>query len=172
MEVEVKARIDDMNKIIEKIEKLHAEFIGEEEQEDYYFTHPCRDFKESDESLRVRFSKSGTYLTYKGKRTSREIKTREEIEVKVDENILELLGKLSFKLYMKIKKFRKIYRYGDLEICIDNVESLGNFMEIEGIGEKEIYEKKVLDLAQKIGISEFENKTYLELMEDKNHGRD
>ncbi len=170
MEVEIKAKINNLNEIMQKIADLKANFVREEEQEDYYFIHPCRDFKETDEAIRVRFSQSGIFLTYKGKRLSEKVKSREELEVKTEENIIDILEKLSFKVYMEIRKVRKIYRYDDLEICIDNVEHLGNFIEIEGIGEKEIYEKKVIDLAKKIGIKEFENKTYLELMEEIKHG--
>ena len=80
---------------------LGAREVKTEFQEDIYFNAPHRDFTQTDEALRIRriTSKDGNeiILTYKGAKLDELSKTREEIEVNIEdvENtklILEKLG--------------------------------------------------------------------------------
>ena len=81
IEIEVKARcnLGDVD-----IQKLGGVFVKQEVQEDVYYNHPLRDFRETDEALRVRSIDGRHYLCYKGPRLSGKAKVREEIEVTVD----------------------------------------------------------------------------------------
>lgn len=104
-EIEIKAKIEEdlSNKIIEN----NGVFLREVFQEDIYFNHPCRDFKESDEALRLRKEGNNFILTFKGRREEGKIKKREEIEAKVEESIIEILERLGFKKVCIIRKKRK-----------------------------------------------------------------
>ncbi len=167
MEVEVKFRAG--GDIEERVKGI-AEFVCERVERDLYFTSPFRDFRKTDEALRVRVDDEGVKLTYKGPRVDRETKTREEIEVRVGgyEEIVEILERLGFKPYMEVVKRRRMYRIGDVLICVDDVEGLGRFVEIEKKSEKlEDAKKEVMEIAKKLGLNPEDSirETYLEMLE-------
>ena len=164
LEVEIKARID-VEELKGKLSRLGAEFIGDQYQLDTYFHHPCRDFQESDEVLRVR-AVSGRYLlTYKGKRLDSQTKTREEIEIEVDEKIFDILKALNFSKAKRIEKQRGLYRWDNLKICLDRVEGLGEFLELEGDSWQS--KEKMFQLLEELGVQKGKliRKSYLELIQ-------
>ncbi|MDP8011250.1 MAG: class IV adenylate cyclase [Thermoplasmata archaeon] len=165
-EIEIKAKIDSLDKIERKIVEKNATFLKMIEQIDYYYNHPCRDFKKTDEALRIRYENDEYFITYKGPKIDLETKSRKEIEVKSEKNILEILENLGFKLAGKVKKIRKIYKLNDLEICLDNVENLGYFIEIETFGNLEKGKEKILELAKSLGLNNLERRSYFELLGD------
>ncbi len=160
LEVEIKARVSDPDKIRRKLLNLEFKFKEKIHQIDYYYNHPCKDFKKTDEALRVRFSKGECTLTYKGRKIDNITKSREEITVKVDGDILTLLKRLGFTFVEKIEKVREIYEKDDLKICIDRVKELGCFVEIES---KRYDVKKLFEVAKEIGVNEFIRESYLEM---------
>ncbi|CEG11584.1 conserved hypothetical protein [groundwater metagenome] len=107
-------------------------------------------------------------MTYKGKRLDAEAKTRDEIEIKCGEEISEILTRLDFKAVANVKKSRTEYLFENLHICVDDVEQLGNFVEIEG---KNLVDKgKIFEILKFFGIEKSESitKSYLELLTEKN----
>ncbi|MEM4524643.1 MAG: class IV adenylate cyclase, partial [Archaeoglobaceae archaeon] len=80
MEVEAKFKLKEG--VLEKIERI-ARFLEEKEEFDLYFSHPCRDFAETDEALRIRVEKK-IKMTYKGPKVDEETKTREEVNLIID----------------------------------------------------------------------------------------
>ncbi|PKP56980.1 MAG: class IV adenylate cyclase, partial [Candidatus Altiarchaeales archaeon HGW-Altiarchaeales-1] len=63
LEVEVKAKINDLEKFEKRLNEINAKFLKKEIQEDIYFNHPCRDFAKTDEALRIRKTGNETFLT-------------------------------------------------------------------------------------------------------------
>ena len=166
LEVEVKAKVKGLEKIEKKLKNLNARFIKTETQEDIYFAHPSRDFSETDEAVRVREINDKFFLTYKGPKVDAETKTREEIEIPVEENIIVILEKLGFTKWRSVKKERKTYKLNDLTICLDNVSGLGNFMEIE-TGNYE-NKNKIFELFRELGVDKKDciTKSYAELFDE------
>ena len=166
MEVEIKFKVDES--IRERIRKI-AKFVCEKVETDLYFNSPIKDFKKTDEALRVRIDSEGVKITYKGPKIDKETKTREEIEIKVDsyEKAVELLKKLGFTPFKKIVKKREIYKLEDVIICLDNVEELGTFLEIEVKSDQIDHAKeKIFNIARRLGLdpSNSIRKSYLELI--------
>jgi adenylate cyclase class 2 len=58
-------------------------------------------------------------------------KLEKEVEVKDLEIMEQIILLLGFKLVTQVKKNRLKCKVGDLEVCIDEVEGLGNFIEVE-----------------------------------------
>jgi adenylate cyclase, class 2 len=87
-----------------------------------------------------------------------------------------MLKKLGFKEAFTIKKTREIYSCRGFTVCLDKVEKLGNFIEIEKeiISEEKVKETRneCLDFLKKIspGI-EIENRKYGDLMQDLINGK-
>ncbi|MFN3384846.1 MAG: class IV adenylate cyclase [Archaeoglobaceae archaeon] len=165
MEVEAKFRLK--KGVFEKVERI-AKFVEEKEECDLYFSHPCRDFAKTDEALRLRIEKK-VKMTYKGPKIDDETKTREEVNVLVDnfENAVKLLELLGFKKFRWVKKVRKIFVLDNAIICVDQVEDLGDFIEIEV---QEFSDKgKIFEIAEMLGYSKEESirSSYLELILEK-----
>ncbi|MFQ6067293.1 MAG: class IV adenylate cyclase [bacterium] len=165
LEVEVKAKIGNLP-MEKRLGKLGAEFINRTHQKDVYFQHPCHDFKKTDEALRVRKVKDGYFLTYKGAKLDPETKTRKEIQIRVEKNVLNLLRSLGFSLIGEVEKWRSFYQWKDLRIYLDEVKGLGNFLELEGTSWRN--KEKIFRILQKLGIEKrrLTRKSYLELLEE------
>ncbi len=166
MEVEIKFRADES--VEDKIRSV-AEFICEKVEEDVYFNSPVRDFRESDEALRVRRDGEEVRLTYKGPKVDPETKTREEVEIEVNDyrKALEILSRLGFRVIRKVVKRRRIYRYGEVTICLDDVEGLGKFVEIEVKSDDvDSAKRKVFEVAELLGLdpSNSIRESYLEML--------
>uniref|UniRef100_A0A7J2TKR0 Class IV adenylate cyclase n=1 Tax=Archaeoglobus fulgidus TaxID=2234 RepID=A0A7J2TKR0_ARCFL len=165
MEVEAKFKLKEG--VLEKIERF-ANFLEEKDEFDIYFNHPCRDFAKTDEALRLRIEKK-VKMTYKGPKVDTETKTRKEISLVVDsfERAVELLESLGFEKFGTVRKRRRIYEMNGAIICVDSVEGLGNFLEIEvrNLEEKE----KIFEIAKFLGYSKEESirLSYLELLNGK-----
>mgnify|MGYP000430345190 CR=1 FL=1 len=175
LEVEIKAKVKNLDEIEKKLLEMGAYLIGIEKQEDIYFTSPFKDFKKSDEALRLRKSNEVYYLSYKGPKLDSKAKIREEVQVEVDPRIVIILENLGFSQGPKVEKVRKIYSLDDVKICLDRVKNLGDFIEIETIQrykETDEIKKELFDILEKLGIdkSNATIKSYLELLEEKKKG--
>ncbi|MFX1264252.1 MAG: class IV adenylate cyclase, partial [Promethearchaeota archaeon] len=148
-EVEVKAPIGDLESVRNALERIGAQQLNSEAQADAYYDHPCRAFHETDEALRLRRRLSYSQrlsddvdqsrpmyeLTYKGPKVDPLSKTRIELSVGVIDAIAakSLLGHLGFRYVGEVVKKRVFYSLGDLTLSLDEVEGLGDFLEIEQV---------------------------------------
>ena len=164
VEAKVKVKIKEMEK---RIRGLGARFIKKERQEDIYFAHPSRDFKVRDEALRVRRVEGECILTYKGARQDSKIKTRPEIETKVEEAILDILRVLGFSEVRRVVKQRDTYQWDRLKVYLDRVEGLGEFLEVEVKDSEDTH--KILGFLGSLNISpeELIRESYLEMLEER-----
>ena len=174
-EYEVKVKVEDLDKIRNRLKILGAKKLCIKREVDIYFQHPCRDFKKTDEALRLRFEKEKSIFTYKGPKISKEIKAREEINIRVgkknSEKLISILEKLGFYKVAEVKKTRETYRLREYEINLDHVENLGDFIEIELKTPSESLEsatEKLKLCLVKLGIKATPIlKSYLELLLEK-----
>lgn len=179
IEVEIKAKIEDNIKAYEKIKEIGGVYSHSEKQHDIYFNGENKDFKKSDEALRIREIPDENddlkrILTYKGPKLNTETKTRKEIEVTVDntENLIEILVNIGFKPSAIVNKMRRVFTYEDYIITVDKLDELGYFMEIEYVTDNESdidrIQENIFAIFKKLGITEgFEKTSYLELLEKK-----
>lgn len=166
LEIEIKSYCDDHAPIAEKLKTMGARPAGCEKEQDLYLNHPGRDFKDTDEALRLRRTGDRVVLTYKGPKIGTAAKSRLEEEVPVADfdKTLSILKHLGFIEFGTVTKMRDIYRLGDIEVCLDTVEEVGRFVEIEMKGsERERIERELFRLAGELGLERFERRSYLEL---------
>lgn len=172
IEVEVKARApEDM---AERIVSLGGELMAVENHHDLYFNSPLRDFKRSDEALRIRIKEGGARLTYKGPKLDLATKSRLELTVKIDDALQmeEILGHLGFVLSAQVRKQRTKYSYQGVVLALDEVEGLGSFLEVEAQAVEDIEEQrlKVLLVLGQLGLGPSIRSSYLELLEERRLG--
>lgn len=178
IEVEVKAKINNFEIMKEKLSKLNAIKVKREYQEDRYFNSPVKDFAKTDEALRIRKTLSKDYkslfITYKGPKIDKNSKTREEIEMEIEdeEKCSKIFKNLGFKEVRTVIKNRDYYKLNNFEISLDDVKGLNPYMEIEiTLEDNEDYseaQEDIFNLFEKLGITDgFERTSYLELLENK-----
>ena len=171
-EIEAKLKVDSLQKTVEKLDGLGAEFLEEQLQTDYYFDDANTSLIKTDRCLRLRRLLVGKserfFLTYKGAREKNDFKKRQEIEIEIkDADATEkILSALGYKKVLVFEKKRCIWQLNDCVIALDELPLLGNFVEIEGPNDRKIAEvQKDLGLSDLLHIPE----SYATLMEKKLH---
>lgn len=154
-------------------------------QEDFYYNHPSRDFRQTDEALRIRTERqecgeTTCYITYKGANQSHTGQSRLEIETAVaePENASQILKALGFTLVAVVHKDRTEFRMDTTTLCLDTLKGLGTYIEIEklipeepthsdnGSNSESETESQLLRLLREFDFIHpiIENATYLELV--------
>ncbi len=177
MEYEVKIRVSDLGSIEEKL--VSSGWVLEDVllEEDRYvdLTH-CVGSPARQIALRVRIKKSlvrntsATELTFKGALVEEGVKAREEITTTLEdpEKITRILLLSGFPI-ITVRKKRRIYSTvgNKVKIYLDEVEGLGNYVEVELINpeSREEYLRILNKIKDELGLSREENiiKSYLEL---------
>jgi adenylate cyclase class 2 len=169
LEIEIKAACDDLRAVEKRLSELGGTFCGEVEQADLYLAHPCRDFAATDEALRLRSSGGSTTLHYKGPKLDRISKSREELYVEVPDppTMSLLLERLGFRPVAEVRKTRRTYQVGKVEVALDRVAGLGGFVELE-VQDSPLEEGRemLFDLLKKLDLERTERRSYLELLLD------
>ena len=84
--------------------------------------------------FRIRKQNGNNILTLKHKASDRSRDNYEyETLINNDEEMIKILNRLGYKRDIGIIKNRRITHYKDLELCLDDIESLGSFVEVEKI---------------------------------------
>ena len=159
-----------------------AGFSGPVMESDTFFQHPCRDFVQTDECLRLRERRlsEGAFehtLTYKGPRIDTSTKTRLETEMPITEpeQWESLLTALGFRRWASVQKFRRrmplVVDGRHVEIVLDTLPALPEpcrlFAEMETLaGESELDECRslILGIAGQLALGEPIRDSYLKLV--------
>ena len=149
MEIEVKARLENMALVKEKLNALGCMFSQPKTQDDMVWVErngSLDEFFLNNVFLRIRIQ-DGKKIILTAKKSKEKTGdgslVKREHEVVVDSadearGILEMLG---LKEAVRVIKTRQTTHYKDFEICIDDIDGLGVFIELEKIGSEEDAEK-------------------------------
>ncbi len=132
-EVEVKARLRNREEVIKKLEALGCSLSEELHQVDYIFNAQKSIFPPplGEPVLRVRKQNDKYILTLKIDQSSRQDCMEHELEISDGEKMKEIIKLLGFREDVTVKKIRVKTMYKDIEISLDSVELLGEFIEAE-----------------------------------------
>ncbi|QDT41300.1 CYTH domain protein [Gimesia alba] len=180
LEVEQKFLLADKAALLEQLAQLGATQETDQEQEDLYFTHPVRNFAETDEAFRIRRIGSENRVTYKGPKRNTVSKIRKEIELAFEsgqsafEQLTEMLELLGFHPLRSVRKRRTPFtcqhQQRAFEITVDAVEGLGLFAEIELLAEESELEEAdaaIIELAAFLGMTHPIRTSYLGMLIEK-----
>ncbi|MFW9794343.1 MAG: class IV adenylate cyclase [Candidatus Thorarchaeota archaeon] len=180
-EVEVKISIDSYEEMEKRILEVGAKKINREIQRDLYYNHPCRNFQNTDEALRLRSrqpiegeevdsSRGRVEITYKGPKVDSTTKTRIEASVDLHDSteMATILEHLGFELVATVIKTRQFFRLPSITISIDEVEDVGLFMELETMAQpKDVDDarEQIFTIMEKLGLdpSQSIRESYLEI---------
>ncbi len=173
LEIEQKFPLVDAEPLVVRLQKMGAEKLDTVQQCDTYYNHPSRDFAVTDEALRIRQTPTGAHVTYKGPKLDAVAKTRREIELPLEspESWPELLAALGFGEVATVRKQRKRWNLCrppfSIEICIDHVDDVGTFSEIEIVtneAQQETAQEAIAQLAEQLELKDPESRSYLEML--------
>jgi adenylate cyclase class 2 len=143
-EVEVKVPADHAA-VRARLEDHGAECLGAVSQTDTYYDAPDRDFASTDEALRIRREDPAegsavARLTYKGPLVDADSKTREEAETELTDagEMVTILEGLGYEAAAVVEKDRERYAYRGFAVTLDDVDGLGEFVEVETETEADI----------------------------------
>lgn len=170
MEVEIRAKIENLTDLKERLIDLGAEFGVQRKQFDAIYK---RKGKERDTQgpgsyiLRIRDSDNGKFLTFKAL-TERQ-GAWEEYELEID-NVKEakkILQRIDFVEVLTLTKERISGKLGEFNFNLDNIKELGSYIEVELISNnsKEAQDK-IKQFLFRLGISEeqLERRGYVEII--------
>ena len=144
IEIETKIKVDSLDEVSAILDRCGGEFVGEFVERDIFFDDAGQQLLKQGSGLRLRRrtgeDKESIVLTYKGKRQGGKYKARQEIEVEVQsiEDMILLLAELGYERKLEFEKRRQIWAIGGCEVCLDEIEPLGMFVEVEGPDEDAI----------------------------------
>src|SRR5262249_32587925 len=177
LEIEQKFANPDFTDLEARLRALGADGPTRLEEADHYFNAPDRDFKETGEAFRMRRVGSSNWFTYKGPRQPGPVKVRKELEVPLGEGdrtaaeMTELLHCLGYRSVAVVRKVRRQYHVVsegfDLQVCLDEVEGLGRFAEVEIVAQEGAAERArgvLTALAQGLGLERPEPRAYLTML--------
>ena len=178
IEVEIKVLVLDVFELVQQMKKIGFTESKSVKESDFYFDNESSQIKTCDAALRIRSCEnlkdntSEFFMTYKGPKMDRISMTRNELEMKIEDmdtakDILMSLGYI--RIYPVIKE-RKYFYMDQVTACLDQVENLGDFLELEIVVvnecEKEQALTKLLDLIKKLGYESKDliRKSYLSML--------
>jgi pantoate--beta-alanine ligase len=146
-------------------------------EEDHYFNAADRDFARTGEAFRLRRIGPANFFTYKGPKQVAALKVRLEREIALPDGdeaaaqhaeVLKLLGFRAVAVVRKRRSSFALRREGvDTTVCLDEVENLGTFAEVEAIAEQDqaAHAGAVLArLADDLGLKQVEPRSYIGLV--------
>src|SRR6516162_2632440 len=146
LEIEQKFAHADFAAIENRLVEWKARLGEEHTEADHYFNAPDRDFARTDEVFRLRRVGPANALTYKGPKQAPAVKVRTELEIplrdgdEAAEQMTRLLLHLGYRPTAVVRKHRRsarLERHGfRFTVCLDAVEGLGRFAEVEVLAEE------------------------------------
>lgn len=163
MEIEVKAKLRDKNHVVQKLTALGCKFSDIKTQDDMVWvekTGSLEDFLSNKIFLRIRIQNGDeiimTAKSPKGKSGNESLVKREhEIVVNSADEARSILSMIGFHEAVRVIKKRQTTHCNGYEICVDEVEGLGFFIELEKIAEDKdtaAIQEQMMEFLKTLGI--------------------
>ncbi len=148
-ETEVKFRIGDPDGVKKRLANAGAKLVSTGLETNIKYDRDG-ELRKRKELLRLRTYAGSADITHKRKpkNASRDFKVREETIVRIDdaESGKKLLSMLGYERSGFYEKKREVWVFGSVQVMIDSMPFMGNFVEIEGS------EKGIREVAEKLGL--------------------
>jgi adenylate cyclase class 2 len=177
LEIEMKFRVSDFAVVEQRLRDWQPKTHATIAEADHYFNAPDRDFGQTDEAFRLRRIGTNNRVTYKGPKQPGPTKTRTELELSLADGLgtadefcalVQHLGYRPTAIVRKQRTTHDIHRDGfDLQICFDEVERLGRFIEVEIVAEesrRDQAQQVLMQVARALGLDQIEPRAYLRMV--------
>ncbi len=149
-EIELKFKVDDMNDLLAKLRDMDCEVSEILSQNDTIYVSDLNHVESVEGSIWLRVRKENEKVELNLKKQSAKIQESKEIEFEVSsyEKANQLLETLGYQKWVVVNKKRRYSKYLNYNLCIDEVERLGSFLEIELLVDEEDKKDYISDLLE------------------------
>lgn len=158
-EIEIKARLRDKTAITRKLKTLGCVFEKPITQQDTVYAEHVGSlvaFRTNKVFLRLRVKNgSKTFFTLKKRGVNDLDAIEHEMEVSSKDEMEKILFLMGYREAVRVRKVREVTRYDGCEICVDEVEGLGSFIEMETLTEEadsEAVQDKMFQFFLSLGV--------------------
>lgn len=151
-EIEIKVRVNDLDKLLSYISSLGIKLGKKLKQHDVVYALPGSEDNHLEAIwLRVRTENdSKVYFTLKRSVVGHLDSIEHEVIVDNAREIENIIAEMGYELYSDLTKVRRKAKHGEIEICIDEVPELGNFIEAELIMQHDTNHDSAVDRLWKL----------------------
>lgn len=160
-EIEIKFKVESLEPTIKQLEALGYVLSEPIIQHDSIYskngeTNVWAKSQTGDTVIRLRQQGSKILLTLKQQQTHETDNLEYELEISNYEAMDQILKVLEWVPVIEVKKIRQKVKLGEYEVCLDTVEELGSFVEIEKLVAAEVdveaVREEILTLAKKLEL--------------------
>jgi len=142
-EIEVKAILKDATQVVEKLTSFGCTLSEPIRQVDTVYTKivgTVEEYLTNDHYLRIREKSDGRFIfTYKKPAVKGVLtKVEHETEIKNAKELEQVLLLMGYQIANRVTKVRRTTQYKEFEICLDEVEKLGSFIEVEKMSDADV----------------------------------
>jgi len=162
-EIEIKARLDNVASIVAAITKQGGNLSEAVRHHDRVYGVPGTSgaSENNDPWLRIRGETKGDttkhYFTLKKSITNQLDSIEHETVVSDDKELAKIIEHLNFVPYSDLTKTRRKAMLGNIEVCVDHVDQLGNFIELEKLTAEDVdytvVVKELWGIMESLGVS-------------------
>jgi adenylate cyclase class 2 len=161
-EIEIKLKVGNIDELEKKLTGAGCIFSQPISQHDTVYTYDnsisFQEAKEGHIAIRIRHEDDKFQLNLKQQRSNQLDNIEYETEVKDANEVHQMLLVLGWKPETEVKKIRKKAKMGEYEICLDRVEKLGDYIELEKMADEnanpEEVRKELFEILKPFGLSE------------------
>lgn len=137
-EIEVTARLKDKDLLYKRAIDMGIVFDDPIIQEDTTYESKIPIDNPEWNIFRIRKQGNRTILTMKYKASSRSQDNHErETIISNDKEVADMLGRVGYSVGVHIRKTRRKAQFKDLELCLDEIDKLGTFIEVEKLADEQ-----------------------------------
>ena len=186
--IEVEVKVPVKNRILIEDALLQMGFAKGDlvKESDFYFDSSLHKLKDNDMALRVRMCENLTVgstehtMTFKGPKMDTISMTRKELEMNIEDTGIgkEILISLGYEPVPPVIKLRQHFHRKQITACLDQVERLGEFLELEIVvsqaQKKDAALNEILSLLQALEYKpeEIIRTSYLSMIQNKEENSD
>jgi len=182
IEIEIKLPVNNSREVEEKLLRMGFTKGNMEKETDTYFDNASGEIRGTDRALRVRECMDLTtkqitaQINFKGEKLDQISMTRTELESEIEQPqiVCRILQAIGFHITDPVvTKIRRAYRRGSLLACLDQVEHLGDFLELEILADSDTeYEHamaQIEDVLNMLGYSmkDTTRTSYLTMLQER-----
>ena len=173
MEIETKFKTDNLGELKEKLINIGASFSEEVVQIDEWFMpeHKLNDVQRpGDWIIRIRDVNGEYSVTLKGLTDKTGVWIEHELKIDNPDEMRKIFETMKLKKFLVLKKKRICGKVEGFEVCLDDVEGLGKYLEVEIISDDADDGKaKIDELRKKLGIDDdaVEHRGYVAILQQQ-----
>ncbi len=159
-EIEIKAYLKNKEAVLKKLAELGCVLSVPIKQIDTVYAKVVGNVEEyltNDHFLRIREKSDGRFIFTIKKTLSKKVLTKleHETEIKNAKEMEQAIFIMGYQTANRVIKVRQTTNHKEFEICIDEVEKLGSFIEVEKMstGDADIVRKELNEFLASLGVS-------------------